>query len=140
MVGMVLDARQPLDHSGHASSGPELRAKVVGFRPLLQGAFQLAEVVVSEAWLAPSPASPFERSGALVLPGAVPAADGLPVDTELAGCLGLAQTLVEEFGSLDPPPFQLCKLFRIAFDAFGITHAQNLFQGQRLVTILYSSQ
>jgi len=140
MVGMVLDARQPFDDGGHAASGPELGAKVVGFRTLLKGAFQLAEILVSETRPAPRAASPFERPGAVVLPGAVPPADRLPVDPELAGDLSLAHALVEEFGGLDPPPFQFCKLFRIAFDAFRITHAQSLPPGHRCVTILCRNQ
>jgi len=124
MVGMVLDARQPVDDGGHAARGPELGAKSVGLRTLLKGAFQLAEVLGSEAGPAPGTASPFERLGAVVLPGAVPAADRLPVDPKLAGDLSLAQALVKEFGGRDPPPFQLRKLFRIAPYAFRITHAQ----------------
>jgi len=140
MVGVVLDACQPLDDGGHAPGGPKRRAKIVGFRPLLERAFQLAEVLAVEAWPAASTASPFERSGALVLPDTVPAADGLPVDSELAGDLGLVQTPLKEFGGLDPPLFQLCKLFDIAFYAFRITHAQSLPEGGKYVTILCSDQ
>ena len=124
MVGMVLDARQPVDDGGHAASGPKLGAKIVGFRTLLEGAFQLAAVLGRQAGPAPSAASSFERPGAVGLPGAVPAADRLPVDPKLAGDLSLAQALVKEFGGRDPPPFQLRKLFRIAPYAFRITHAQ----------------
>jgi len=140
MVGMVLDARQPLDDDGHSAGGPEQRAKVVDFGTLFQGAFQLAKVFVGEAGLASGSSRLFERSGAVVPPSFVPAADRLPVDADLAGNLGLAQALVEEFGGLDAPPCQLCKLFRIAFYAFRITHAQRLAQSYKYVTILCSSQ
>jgi len=80
MVLMVWDARQALDDGGHAPSGPEQRAKVVGFGPLLEGAFQLAEVLVGPAGLASGSPGLFESAGTMLLPGFMPAADGLPVD------------------------------------------------------------
>ena len=126
MVLMVLDARQPLDDGGHAPGGPEQRAKVVGFGPLFEGAFQLAEVLAGQAGLASGSPGLFESAGPMVLPSFMPAADRLPVDADLAGDLSLAQALVEKFGGLDAPPFQLCKLCRIAFYAFRISHAQRL--------------
>ena len=124
MVGMVLDARQPVDDGGHAARGPELGAKSVGLRTLLKGAFQLAEVLVGQAGLPSGSPGLFERAGAMLLPSFMPAADRLPVDTELPGDRRLAQALVKELGGLDPPPFKLRKLFRIAPYAFRITHAQ----------------
>lgn len=129
MVLMVLDARQALDDGGHAPGGPKQRAKVVGFGPRFEGAFQLAEVLVGQAGLASGSPGLFERSGTMVLPSFMPAADRLPVDPYAAGDLGLAQTLVEKFNGLHAPPFQLCKLCRIAFYAFRISHAQRLAQG-----------
>jgi len=129
MVLMVLDARQPLDDDGHTSGGPEQRAKVMGFGPFFEGAFQLAEVLVGQAGLASGAPSLFERRGTVLLPSFMPAADRLPVDSDGAGDLGLAQALVEKFDGLHPPLFQLGQLCRIAFYAFRISHAQRLAQG-----------
>ena len=140
MVLMVLDARQPLDDGGHAPGGPEQRAKVVGLGPFFEGVFQLAEVFVGEARLASGSPSLFESAGATVFPSVMPAADRLPMDADGAGDLGLAQAEVEKFDGLHAPPFQLCQLRRIAFDAFRISHAQRLAQGHKHVTILCRDQ
>ena len=140
MVLMVSDTCQPLDDSGHSPGGPKRGAKGVGFGPLLERAFQLAEVLVGQTGLAPGSSGPFESAGAMVLPSLMPAVGGLPVDAHGAGDLGLAQALVEEFNGLHPPPFQLCKLCRIALYAFWIAHAQRLPPGQRFVTILCRDQ
>jgi hypothetical protein len=132
MVLMVLDTRQPSDEGGHAPSRPEQCAKVVGFGTLFEGAFQLAKVLVGQAGLAPGSTGLFERSGAMVPPSFVPAADRLPMDADLAGDLSLAQALVKEFSGLDAPPFQLYKLFRISLYAFRIAHAQRIAWGQKM--------
>ncbi len=121
-----------MDDGGHAPGGPEQRAKVVGFGPLFEGVFQLAEVLVGQAGLASGSPGLFERDRAMLLPSFMPAADRLPVDAYAAGDLGLAQALVEKFDGLHAPPFQLCQLCRIAFYAFRISHAQRIAQGQNM--------
>jgi len=111
-----------------------------GFGTLFEGALQLAEVLVGQAGLASGSPGLFESADAMVLPSFMPTADRLPVDTYGAGDLGLARALVEKFDGLHAPPFQLCKLCRIAFYAFRITHAQRLAQGHKYVTILCRDQ
>ncbi len=62
------------------------------------------------------------------------------MDADLAGNLGLAQASLEKSDGSESPPFQLCKLFWIAFYAFWITHAQTIAWETECVTILYRNQ
>ena len=120
---MKLLACLPLDEIGHPPSGPQAGAIAQRFGSLLETAAQLLQLGGLQPRLAASAASFPERFGSLCFPGLMPSTDGLAMNVELAGYLGLAQAPVEEFGSLEPSFFELIE---IAFDAFGITHPQRL--------------
>lgn len=134
---MKLKTGLPLDEIGHPPGGPQAGAIAQRLGPVLETVAQLLQLGGLQPWLAASAASFLERLGSLRFPGLVPAADRLPVNVKLARDLGLAPAPVEEFGRLESPLFELIK---IAFDAFGITHAQRLAQESIGVTILCEIQ
>jgi hypothetical protein len=135
MVGMVSHSGLAFDHGGHALGRPEKSAKAVSFGTFFEGAFQLEQVFLAQAGLAPGPSGLPESLGTVGLPGFEPAAGRLPVDAHLPGDLGLAQSAVKELDGLETPSFQLRQLVGIAFNAFWITHAQSIAQKNR--TSLY---
>jgi hypothetical protein len=129
---MVSHSGLAFDHGGHALGRPEKCAKAVSFGTFFEGTFQLEQVLIAQAGLAPRPSGLPQSLGAVGLPGFEPAAGRLPVDAHLAGDLGLAQSSVKEPDGFETPSFQLCQLFCIAFNAFWITHAQRIAQKYRM--------
>ncbi len=55
------------------------------------------------------------------------------MDFKLTRYLSLTQALIEEPGGLETPLFELVK---VAFDAFGISHAQKIACESTHITIL----
>jgi hypothetical protein len=125
---MVSHPGLSFDQGGHSLGGPQERAKALALRPCFKNAFQLDEVVATQAGFAADPSGFLQSLGTAGLPGFEPAAGRLPVDAEFAGHLSLAYALVKEFDGFEPPPFQLGQLFCIAFNAFGISHTQSIAQ------------
>jgi hypothetical protein len=123
MSGMILFSCLSLDQVRHPPGGPQPGAISQGFGTCFEAPAQLFQLCGKQARLAASPTGPFKRLGAIALPSLVPSAGRLAMDVEFAGHLGLAQALVEELGGFEPPLFQL---FKIALDAFRITHAQTV--------------
>ena len=126
MTRMKLLPGLPLDQIGHPPGSPQSGAITQGFRTLLQTPPQLLQLRRLQSRLAASAARFLERPGSVGFPGLLPPADRLPMHVELPGHLGLAQALVEEFSRFKSPLFQLVK---IAFNAFGVTHAQKRSTG-----------
>jgi len=123
MARMKLLSSLSFDQIGHPPGGPQSGAITQRLGAFFETPAQLFQLHGLQARFAAGSAGFLKRFGSFVLPGLVPAADRLAVHMEFAGYLGLAQALVEEFGGFESPLFQLIK---IAFDAFGITHAQRL--------------
>ena len=98
---------------------------------------ELIQLSRLQAWLAASSTCFLERPGSLRLPGLIPPTHRLSVHMKLPGHFGLGEPLVEEFSGLESPLFQLVE---IAFNAFGVTHAQRLARESTIVTILYDTQ
>src|SRR5215471_21037835 len=120
MTRMESLPRLALNEIGHPPGGPKSGTITQGLRTLLETAAQLFQLRRLKAWLTACASRLLERPCSVGFPTLMPSADRLPVHVELAGHLGLAQALVEEFGGFESPPFQLVK---ITFNAFGITHA-----------------
>src|ERR1043166_1401369 len=137
MTGMELLPRLALNEIGHPPGGPQPGAITQGLRTLLETAAQLFQVRRFKAWPTACASRLLERPCSVGFPSPMPAADRLPVHVELPGHLGLAQALVEEFGGFESPPLQFVK---IAFNAFGITHAQRVARESTAVTILCEIQ
>ena len=137
MTRMKLLPRLTLNQIGHPPCGPQSIAITQGFRTLLEAAAQLFQLSRLKAWLTASAACLLERPYSVGFPSLMPSADRLPMHIELAGHLGLAQALVEEFGGFKSPPF---KFVKIALNAFGVTHAQRVARESTIVTIFYDIQ
>jgi len=127
----------PLDQIGHPPSGPQPRAITQRLGAFLQSSAQLLQLDRLQPGFAARSARLLKCLDSLLVPSVIPAADGLPVNVQPSGDLRLAQALTEEPGCLEPPLFELVK---IAFDAFGVTHAQKVSQGSTSVTILCEIQ
>jgi hypothetical protein len=95
MVGMVSHSGLAFDHGGHALGRPEKCAKAVSFGTFFEGPFQLEQVLVAQAGLAPGPSGLPKSLGAVGMPGFEPAASRLPMDAHLPGDFGLAQSEVK---------------------------------------------
>jgi len=137
MTGMKLLSSLPFDQIGHPPSGPQASAITQSFGACFQALAHLLQLLRVQARFAARASSLFESVGSVVQPGMMPTADRLAMDLEFARHLGLAQALVEELGGFEPPPLQLTK---VAFNAFGITHAQRLSRESTDVTIFYDIQ
>lgn len=130
---MKLLAGLSLNQIGHPPSGPQSGAITQRLRALFETLAQLLQLRGLQPRFTACAAGFLKRFGSLAFPGLLPATDRLPMHIQFAGYFGLAPALIEEFGRFKSPLFQLLK---IAFDAFGITHAQTLPRESIRVTIL----
>jgi hypothetical protein len=111
----------PLNEIGHPPGSPQAGTVTQGLRPLLETTAQLLQLVGLQPGFTTRAAGFLESLSALSFPGLMPPADRLSMNLELAGHLSLAKALVKEFSGFKSPLFELLK---IAFNAFGIAHAQ----------------
>jgi len=118
---MKLQPRLSLDQIGHAPGRPKTRAVAQGFGADQQSAAQLLKLRRCQARFASGASGMFEGFGSVSFPRRVPAIGRLAMDAQFASHFGLRKPLLEEFGGRQSSPFQLLK---VAFDAFGISHAQ----------------
>ncbi len=134
---MKLLPRLPLDQVGDTPSRPKRGAVSQYFRAFFEPAAQLLQLLGKQPRLAPGPTGFEQGLGSLFSPGLVPSTDRLPMDSQFAGYLALAQPAVEESGGPESPPFQAIE---IALHASWIAHARTIARLFRSVTILCKSQ
>src|SRR5881409_3067938 len=108
---------------GRPAGGPQPAAIAQRLRTCFQPPADLLPLVLAQAGFAPGPPDLLERFGPLPFPGLMPAADRLAVHVQSPGHFRLAEAAAKEPSGFKPPLLQLVK---IAFDAFGVTHAQTL--------------
>lgn len=137
MPGMKLLSGLTLDQIGHTPDGPDPGAVAQHLGAFFQSAPQLFQLGRQQPRLATGPAGLTQRTGAGFAPSLVPSTYRLPMNPQLSGDLALTQAPLEKSGSLEAPPFQI---FKVAFNAFWITHAQKLAQKPNCVTILCDIQ
>ena len=99
---------------------PQLGDVAESFRAALQIRLQFDAVQGLQSGFAPGSPWMFQRGLAAMLPGGMPAPDGLVGHPAATGHLGLGTTLLEEFDSLHSSPFQRGE---VSFHTFWITHA-----------------
>lgn len=137
MSGMKLLSSLSFDQIGHAPRRPQRGAVTKSFGAFLQSLAQPFQLNWLQAGLAARPRRLHQSFGSLFLPGLMPTADRLAVNAQSPSDLPLMEALVKKSGGFKPSPFQL---FKIAFDAFWITHAQILARRTECVTILCENQ
>jgi hypothetical protein len=137
---MILLPGLSLDQIGHAPNRPKTDAIAQGFGTGFEAPthpFQLGRL---QARLAPGPTRLLEGFGATVFPGLMPTIDRLTMNAQASRHLGLANTLIEEFGGFQSPLFQLRKLLSVALNAFGISHARRLpYKANHVIYIMRKS-
>ena len=137
MIGMVANARLPLNQINHPWSRPHGRVIPERLRPLQQRLFELVNLVRVQSRLTAGTADLLEPVEASGLPSGVPAAGRLGADPQAPRHLTLAAPTVEEFGGSKPP---LLELVKIALQSFGVSHTPLDTVNPRLFTILYRYQ
>lgn len=78
MAGMIVHAREPLNHRRHPWQGPEIGGKAMRPRPLAERAIQSLQVGLVQLRFASRPPGAAQRGGAAALPLVVPSTDALP--------------------------------------------------------------
>lgn len=137
MIGMIVDARLPLDQVRHSDGGPNGRVVTESLGPLTQRLFELVKLDAVQSGLASGTAGLLQTGGAMSLPSTVPATSRLGADAQKPGDLALAAAAVEESGGTKTA---LLELIKIALQSFGVSHAALDTANSKLFTILYRYQ
>src|SRR5512132_1531885 len=104
--GMVADPGELLDHGRDARQGPVVVFEAVRAGALPERLVDQVQVLVGQARGVPGRAGAAQRLQPACLPAAVPAADVLPGDAELAGDLGLGAAGGEQRPGLHADGFE----------------------------------
>jgi hypothetical protein len=107
MRGMMANPGQPLDHQRDPVQGPQLPREAVGRGASEQGLLDGSELLVRKPWRRTARPFAAQRLTPAARPAAVPDADSLGRNLELAGDLGLADASGEQLGRLQPAGLEL---------------------------------
>jgi hypothetical protein len=122
MSWMKLLPSLSLDQIGHAPCSPKCGAITQGFGTFFQPLTQLLQLNWLQTGLTARPCRLNQCLGSLLLPGLVPTADRLAVNSQSSSDFPLMEALIKKPGGSKPSPFEL---FKITFDAFRVTHAES---------------
>jgi hypothetical protein len=134
---MKLLPRLSLNQIGHPPGGPQRSAIAQRLGAFFQAFTEFFQLDRLQAGLTACSCGLAERLGPLLFPGLMPAADRLAMNTQSPGDLALMDASIKKPGGFESSAFQFIK---IAFDAFGITHARRLTPEVAIVTILCECQ
>ena len=104
MPGVVSDAGQPFDHLRHPRQRPQIRGKAAGTSARKQGPLEIGELPWRDSRGPARRAAAAQPVLATLLPAAIPAADVLAADAQLAGDLCLGDLAGEQRRGLKADP------------------------------------
>ena len=126
-----------LDQVRHTPGGPQAAFVSQRFRAALQSPHDAFQLGRAQARLAPGT---LERRSPAMLQLFGPAAHRLPVHAHSPSHLGLRHSLAQQTCAQQTPPFQFLELFGIPPYSSWVSHAPNIPQESRNVTILCNIQ
>ena len=134
---MIADPAFALDQVRHTPGAPQIGLVSQGLWTTLQTVLDPPQVGGLQARLAPGASGFLQRPSSALGKLLGPATHRLAMHSDPPGHLGLGNSLLQQPGGEEAPLFQL---FEVPVYSFWVSHALNIAQESRYVTILFNIQ
>ena len=137
VAGVISDTAFDLDQLGYPAGRPQPIVEAESLWTALESSLDTSQILAVQTWRTAHVFGSSERATAALLELASPAADRLPVDTDLACYFGLRPALTEQRDRFHSPPFERVE---IPFDTSWVSHATTIQQLPLNVTMFCKAQ